>query len=367
MKRIFLIVLLTVSPYAGLAQVPVNNPIDPSDTPLNQGVKFLIRYFNEFTPGRLPDFRKYWSAEDCAEFKYPDQLLFAINTQLPTYLLGRPLILSARPENEIIHIKTMFSRVDSAGGLLVFSITNHYINRNKDGSMFFINPMRMVAGAWETKTVRNITYRYPSYHTFNKQKALHLAKNIIALEKEWQLPPVNIRYFFADAKEEIEHFRGFDFTIAMGNRDKPSGISDGIDNIVYCGGWGENYFHEVVHIYLNRFFPGSPLTEGLAVFYGGSLGHDLPWHLNRVDNYLRQHPEINLQNLDDFYYIDNFTNPTSTIVGMFCLDAYRKGGVEALKKMIRYPTIEELIRSEYGVSQDGWNNFLRNKINEMAR
>ena len=367
MKNLILLIIFVSTWGHCCAQIPINNSIDPTDSELNQAVRFINLYFNEFTPGHLPDFKKYWSPQDCKEYKYPDQLLFAINTEIPTYLLGKPTILLARPENEVIHIKTLFSRIDSFGSILVLSITNHYVNRNKDGSMYFINPMHMVSDAWESNIVRNITYYYPKYHSFNKKKAAHLAQNIAGLEKEWQLQPIHIRYYFADTKEEIEHFRGFDFTIAMGNRDKPSGMSDGIDNIVYCGGWGENYFHEIVHIYLNRLFPNSPLTEGLAVFYGGSLGHELSWHLKRVSQYLDEHKEINLDNLEDFYYMDNFTNPGSTILGLFCMDAYQKGGVEALKNTMKYHTLDELLQKEYGVKKGGWNAFLRAKVHELTR
>ncbi len=366
MVKLRLLVAFLLLSLAGSAQIPVNNPIDPGDTILNDAVNFINKYFNEFRPGKLPDFTKYWSAEDCKAYKFPDQLLFALNTEIPTYLLGKPTILYARPENDLTHIKTMFSRMDSSGNVLVISITNHYINRTKEGNLYFVNPMFLVADAWESVKVRSISYFYPSYHRFNKKKAAHLAHNIAKLEKEWQLQPIAIRYYFADTKEEIDHFRGFDFTLAMGNKDKPSGMSDGMDNIVYCGGWGENYFHEVVHVYLNRLFPRSPLGEGLAVFYGGSLGHDLGWHLQRVNQYLQLHKEVNLNNLDDFYYIDNFTNPNSTILGMLVMAAYKKDGIEGIKRLMKYSSLDIALQKEYGVKKGEWDTFLRTKIEELG-
>ncbi len=367
MRKLQLLFVCFFASFICGAQIPVNNPIDPSDTTLNEAVSFINKYFSEFKPGKLPDFRKYWPEQDCKDYHLPDQLLFALNTEIPTYLLGKPTILYARPENELIHVKTMFSKNDSADNILVISITNHYINRKKDGTMVFINPMHMVNDAWESVTVHNINYYYPKYHRFNKKKAAHLAHNISKLEKEWGLQPIHIRYYFADTKEEIEHFRGFDFTIAMGNRDKPSGMSDGIDNIIYCGGWGENYFHEVVHIYLNRLFPKSPLTEGLAVFYGGSLGHDLSWHLGRVNQYLQQHKEVNLNKLEDFYYIDNYTNPNSTILGMLVMAAYKKEGIAGIKRYMGYNSLGALLQKEYNVKKGEWDTFLRQQAQELSK
>jgi hypothetical protein len=361
---IFLLLVLAFRCVPACAQIPVNNSIDPTDTLLNDAVRFLSKYIGEFRPGRYPDFTKYWPEADCKAFRHPDQMMNAIDPEIPTYMLGTPMILLARPEGQVIHLKTMFYHIDSSGGMLVSCITNHYINRAKEGTMKFINPMFMVSDEWRSQKTRNVTYFYPSYHSFSKKKAAFLAKNIAALEKEWNLPPLAIRYYFADTKEEIEHFRGFDFTIAMGNRDKPSGMSDGVDNIVYCGGWGENYFHEVVHLYLNRLFPGSPLTEGLAVMYGGSLGHMLPWHITRLSSYLQAHPEIDLNNPHDFYYLDNYTNPYSTLLGMLCDAAYKKEGVAGLKRIMRYPTLSDLMLREYHLKKGEWDTFLRDMASQ---
>ena len=152
----------------------------------------------------------------------------------------------------------------------------------------------------------------------------------------------------------------------MANRDKPSGMSDGADNIIYCGGWGENYFHEAVHLYLNRLFPRSPLIEGLAVFYGGSLGHQLSWHVQRVNEYLLQHKEIDLNNPGDFYYLDNFTNPGSTIQGLLCAIAYEREGVAGLRRIMRYTSLDALLLNEYQVERGGWDAFLRKQVGAYA-
>lgn len=364
MRSVLASILIVFLGYSCHAQLPVNNPIDPSDTELNDAVRFLSTYLGEFSPAKqfLPDFTKYWPAEDCRRYRIPDRLIYAVSSEIPTYMLGKPTILSAKPKDGRVHIKTMFSRVDSTGNVMVSAITNHYVQRGADGHLYFINPMKIDAAKWHSSELNNFTYHYPAYHKFDKQKAKELTDKTDKLEKEWNLLPILIDYYFADTREEIEHYRGFDFTIAMGNRDKPSGISDGIDNIIYCGGMGENYFHEVVHIYLNKLFPQSPLTEGLAVFYGGSLGHELTWHLKRLDTYLQAHPAIDLNNPDDFYYLDNYTNPLSTIQGMLCLMAYKKDGVEGLKRTMRYTSLTTLLQQEYSVDRKGWNQFLREQI-----
>jgi hypothetical protein len=348
------------------AQVAVNNRIDPADTELVNAVNFLNSYLHEFTRSHVPDYTKYWDAEDCKEYKRPDQLVYGINTETATYIIGKPNILYARPENGCVHIKTLFGRGDTTDKVSVMSITNHYVRRDENNRLYFVNPMRIAGKGWKTAVAGNITYHYPAYHRFDKKKADSLISRIIKLEKEWDLSPIPIRYYLANTKEELDHFRGFDFTVAMGNRDKPSGMSDDEDNIVYCGGWGENYFHEVVHVYLNRHYPQSPLREGLAVFYGGSLGHELAWHIKRLDQYLHVHPEINLDK-DDYSYMDNYTNPNSTIMGMLCLDAWNKKGIAGLKQIMNYASLDDLFLKEYGVGKENWNELLRKMIKENSK
>ncbi len=367
MRYLLICIISVYSLTTGYAQIPINNPIDPTDTELNTAVKFVSNYLSEFTIKNkyLPDFSKYWSEADCTQYRIPDRLLYAVNAEIPTYMLGTPTILMAKPEQGMVHIKVMFSRIDSAGKLLVTAITNHYIRHDTVGKLLFVNPMQVVVPEWQTTDYGSITYHYPAYHRFDKKKAKDMEAQIAKLEHDWGLIPIWIQYYFADTREELEHYRGFDFTIAMGNRNKPSGISDGIDNIIYCGGWGENYFHEVVHIYLNKLFPQSPLTEGLAVFYGGSLGHDLAYHLKRLNQYLKQHPEIDLNDIDEFYYMDNFTNPLSTIQGLLCSMAYNKDGITGLRRTMKYPTLDALLQKEYGVKKGEWDKFFRERIEKI--
>ena len=367
MKVFLLFSFLFINAYLAPGQIPVNNAIDPADSELNNAVRFLSNYIGSFYVGQgsLPDFTQYWPAEDCERYSHPDPLMNAVNAEISTYLLGRPTILSAKPENGLVHIKTIFSKADSGGTITVFSITNHYMQQTPAG-LRFISPMKIAADNWQNTTVGSITYHYPTYHKFDKKKAKELLARIDALEEEWGLIPIFIQYYFADTKEEIEHLRGFDYTIAMANRDKPSGMSDGADNIIYCGGWGENYFHEAVHLYLNRLFPRSPLIEGLAVFYGGSLGHQLSWHVQRVNEYLLQHKEIDLNNPGDFYYLDNFTNPGSTIQGLLCAIAYEREGVAGLRRIMRYTSLDALLLNEYQVERGGWDAFLRKQVGAYA-
>lgn len=367
MKRFTSLAIFVCISNCCLAQLHFNTGVDTLEEDIKAATHFYSDYINEFKDG-LPDFKKYWSEEDCNAYKLPDQMVYAIDCDNPTYrVLGKPTVLYIKPHATFIHIKTAFAWADTSMNISINCITNHYIKKTQNG-MRFIDPISMNGKDWHTTKVRNTTYRYPSYLKFNKKKADSLTAKIKSLEKEWNLQPINIRYFYADTYEEIDRLRGLDFSFFMGNRDKPSGISDDRDNIVYCAGLGEDYFHEVVHLYLNRLYPQSLLKEGLAAFYGGSMGHDLKWHIKRLNHYLEEHEEINLNDFENagLRYMDNYSNPQSTIKALLCSIVYKKDGVQGLKRLMSYTTFDKIFKNEFDVLPENENVFIRKLVGEYS-
>ena len=359
-KLLILIIFITIR--SSFGQVRINIGVDTLDSKVTSAIKFYRQYIDEIKKGVQFDYSKYFSAEDCKQFKVPDKMAFSLMGDDPIYKWGKPTIISIKPENEFIHIKTLFGETDSLKNLTLFFISNHYIKFDTAKRPYFVNPMSIIVKQWQSQTNRNVTYYFPKYHQFNKIKSDSLIKSITQLEKDWDLKPIQIRYYFTDTNEEMQNFKGFDYNFNMGSADKPSGLSDATDNLVFSSGWGENYFHEVVHLYLNKIHPNSPLNEGLAVFYGGSMGHNLDWHPHRINQYLKEHPEIDLNNLDKFYYMDNLTNPDSALKGLLCELAFKKNGITGLKKVMSYNTIEEILSKEFDVKKLDWNKFYRSTL-----
>ena len=360
----FLSLLLTVNSYA---QIYLNPGVDTSFTKVKSALKFYNNYISEFKGRKLPDMSKYWSADELNQRKVPDQLIYALNDS-PLYSQGyQRTIIYVRPTDNYVQIKTQFSSVDSSKNIMTMAITNHYIKFNSNNEPQFINPITTNTVRWQHTTIRNVTYFYPPYHKFNSIDANKLITSVVKLENEWDIKPIAIRYYFADDNDELYKLRGFDYALLMGNALKPSGISDDKDNQVFCGGLNENYFHEVVHLYLNHLYPKSPIQEGLAVLYAGSMGHAVKWHLKRVDQYLSQHPKSDLSKLDDFWYTDPYTNPGSAIQGMICSLVYKKDGVSGLKRIMKCTSYKDIFENEFQVSVAQMNTFLRKTIHNEAQ
>jgi len=348
------------------AQIYVNPGVDTSAQDVQTALKFYNDYIAGFKGKRLPDLSKYWPSEELRQRTIPDQLIYAIS-DYPLYSQGySPTILYIKPTANYIHLKTQFAFADSTKNIMTMAVTNHYVGFNGKKEPYFINPISKNMKIWSNRTIRNITFYYPPYHSFDIHRADSLISNVKKLEKSWDLKPINIRYYLANSHDELQHLRGFDFALAMGNKDKPSGISDDRDNQVFCGGLGENYFHEVVHVYLNRQYPESPLKEGLAVFYGGSMGRSINWHIERVNKYLHQHPEVNLNDLEDFWYSDPYTNPGSAISGLICSLIFKTKGIAGLKRLMTYNNLQDIFEKELNVKSGNWNVYLRKIIDEES-
>ena len=346
------------------AQIYLNPGVDTSFTEVKTALRFYNKYISEFNGKKLPDMKKYWPTNELELRKIPDQFIYAQN-DYPLYSQGyRPTIIYIRPIERYVQIKTQFSLADSSKNIMTMAVTNHYIAFDSHHEPYFVNPITNNLLKWHNKKVRNITFHYPSYHIFNNNRAESLIASIKKLEAEWGLQPISIRYYLADDKDELYKLRGFDYALLMGNKKKPSGISDDKDNQVFCGGLGENYFHEVVHLYLNHLYPKSPIQEGLAVMYAGSMGHSVKWHLKRVNQYLINHPEADLSKLDNFWYTDPFTNPGSAIQGMICTMVYKKEGISGLKRLMQYPSYKDIFEKEFKVGTEQLNAFLRKIINK---
>jgi len=358
-------ILLLLS-FKGSAQIYINPGVDTSLQQVKAALHFYDNYLLSFKGKTLPDMAKYWPASELKKRTVPDQLIYAINDD-PLYAQGySPTILYIRPTEKYIQFKTQFSYADSLKHIMTMAVINSYVAFDNSGQPYFINPLTINMADWRTNSLANIVFHYPPYYKFDRKRADSLIRKITMLEKGWGLKPMAIQYYMANNNDELYRLKGFDFAVGMGNKNKPSGKSDDKDNQVFCGGLGENYFHEVVHLYLNRLFPNSPLQEGLAVFYGGSMGRPVKWHLKRVNQYLLAHPNVDLTNIDDFWYTDTYTNPGSAIQGMICSLIYQKDGLAGLKRLMRYTSYTDIFEKEFHITKEQVNVFIRTAIRDQA-
>ena len=355
---LFFIIIVSANCYG--QNVFINPGVDTADIEIKMAIAVWTSYLNSKpTPGNMQT-SILW--DDSEKKKYPvvDQLYGSLG-DTPPYEMGKPTILYVKPNLQFSEIKTLFSSCDSLGQTDVACIVTVYVKK-ENGEYKLYNALSKNRSNWLIKKIDSVTFYFPPSYKFNEINATKLIHSITSLTHQWGLKRIPINYYLGETYEQLQHLRGLDYALGMGNATKPSGISDQKNSSVYCGGLGENYFHEVVHLYLNPLNPNSALNEGAAVFYAGSMGHTLKWHLKRLDNYLGKNPEINLNKIDDFYYMDNFTNPNSTIKGLLCYLAFKQGGIDKLKKLLTYKDLDLAIENEFKIKKEDFNHFLREQI-----
>lgn len=366
MKKGFLIFYLVLLVSAVNCQIHPNPGVDTSSRQVKDAISFMESYLKDFQQDKKVDFSQYYSAGACEKYKKPDKIAFSLIGNTPVYIMGQPTLLSAREKGDTVRLKLQFSDSDTTGNINTYFISNHIISFENNDPVFLVN-LDINTSSWKKKQIRNITFHYPGYHHFNSQHANKLIEKIVQLESNWDLSPEKIDYYFTKTRKEIQQIRGFDFNFYMGGNEVPTGLADVKDNLVFTSGLDEGYFHEIVHIYLNRKYPSSPLKEGIAVFLGGSLGRALKWHLEKLNAFISNNPDIDTHNPQSFYYLDETTNPQYAIQGLLCYLAYQRGGTEELKKLMKYNTMEEIYTDYFNVAIGKENEFLRKEISKFCR
>jgi len=336
-------------------QYPKNN-----DIRIENAVSFYKKYLDEFSNRGTPDYRDYWSEIDCKNRKTPDPIAFSISSEVPLYsFITEKTIFFVEVNATVVHLKTLFSLVDSLDNVTVFAITNHYIQSSDKGdALHFISPLEINKSNIQTTRNHNIRYHYPKSIVFDKSKSDAMLLQIRNFEKEWGFEPIDFDYFFAETQKNLAAMRGLDYVIGM-QQNVPSGISFPDDKLIYCSGYGEGYFHEVLHLYLNPLYVKSPINHGLIYYLAGSIGYTFDELINRMNAYLVKYPETNLSNFEKLETRDNLLNIYNVITGLVAKIVYEKEGVSGLQRILKYKTMDEVFKSEFELEKKEWDSFLR--------
>ncbi|HRP61007.1 MAG TPA: hypothetical protein PK833_12095, partial [Vicingus sp.] len=177
-----------------------------------------------------------------------------------------------------------------------------------------------------------------------------------------------IKIIYGKNSKETEKIIGFDFNLMSSTNNPSSGVSDRINDLIIINGIAV-IFHETTHIYLNPLFTETPLSEGLATFYGGSMGISLSENIKFLNNYIQQHNEIDLYErlTESYFYIDNKHNPVYTLQGLLVQLAYDKGGISEMKKLLSFKNFDEIFKQYFKIKdQNSIDRFLKSELKRKA-
>lgn len=291
-----------------------------------------------------------------------------------SYRGGKNIVLSITPFGQLYQIKSLlyFSYPDKS--IYPLAIVNYYAEK-ENGNYKLSNFISYHTSGWQKRNIGYFNYIFHPNHPFDIHKANEANDYYMRLSKLFDVNLDSIDYYIAENCDKIFELQGFDFVVGMGSDNNLCGFYDAKNNIIYSNTVvGEDYRHEITHSILKK-FPNSGIFHlGIVTYWGGENAHfnkPLNYHIKRVNNYLKKHPEINLNNfIEDFYQLDEFTSPHYVIAAIFCHEAIEKGGIDKLKKLFSYGNENvdsyKAIEKEFGIKRNSLNNYLRQKISYFA-
>ncbi len=362
----------------GLAQagqfrfsVYVNAGIDTANADVSQVIRLWESYLNS-NPDSTYD-NPYWLDAEKRRYKAYDFLNVGYFSPSLYHFLPywKATVMSVAPADSGFFIRTLFATATESGFSSPMCIAE--VGASKvNGTYKLRNVLPLKTADWLREKVGSITFIFPPDHQFDRELAQRMNDFVDSLTTVWGIKPIDTEFYLADDLGEIMKIRGFDYYVGEGYNQGPGGITNVANHIVFGGGMDEWYPHEFVHVYINPLFPKAHnyFLEGYAALIGGSKGHDLSWHMKRMQTYLEEHPELNLNNLLAFWHFDAATDPQYVFGGLICKLVLQEHGMDGLKRLFSFGKEEEdfyrAIESLLGVKQEELNSFLRENLAEYA-
>ena len=359
--RTFVIFLFLSTSVLG-QKVTYNHIVNPND----QDTTEVMTLFENYLSSKYKKIENSsWNLEELEKYENYD---FLENEFQPSLYMGFPVhVLSIKFNKNICEIKAQFSYCKDDGSPYILAIVNYYAKK-QNGIYKLYNALNINKLDWNCTTVGLIDFYYPKYHKLNFEKAYKLNDFIIQTCEKFKVKPKTFDYYLADSYDEIQKLKGIDYYIGMGGKLYPKGVTDTVNNNVYCGGLGEYYLHEVFHVQIDQHYPNKHLwvSEGLATLLGGSRGENLNWHIKRTNSYLQDHPEINLNNMLALKNLDDQTTYHYVLGGLIAKKILEKGGWNLVIEFMSSGKTDDdyynAIQKYLGIKRLDINNYLRKQL-----
>ncbi len=260
--------------------------------------------------------------------------------------------------------------------LYVLAIANVLAEKDDNGDFKLSNWIHHYTKSWYTKKIGIITYHYYPSYPFNIFEAEKANKLISFFKEKFDTKVDQVEYYIAENCDDIMRLKGFDYIVGMGNNyTNLCGFCDMYNNIIYSNAKkGEYYEHELTRL-INRTFPNAHgmFLNGLSDYFiedNNKMGLPIKEHFKRMDDYLSEHPEIDMYDIESFYLMDNVTTPSYFLALIITQATLEKGGLELLKKGLNNgyndDDLYEFLDKELGIKRKNLNKYLRSKIHKYA-
>jgi hypothetical protein len=350
----------------------VNPDIDTANVEIAQVIQLWDNYLNT-NPDSTFD-NPYWITSEKQRYKRFDFLNSVYFQPSLYYFLDyyKPTVMSVEQIDSGYAIRTLFASQTDSHFSRPFCIIRILAVR-ENGKFRLSNILTFSTKSWQRETVGSITFIFPPSHRFNRGLAQRMNSFVDSLTAIWNLKPFPTEFYLADDLGDIMRMLGFDFYVGESYNRGTGGLSNIANRIVFGAGQDEWYPHEFVHLYINPLFPKAHyyFLEGYAALLGGSRGHELSWHMKRMQKYLEGHPDLNLDSLLMFSYFDSYTDPKYVFGGLLCRLALENGGLATLKRLLSFGMEDKdfynAVQTVLGIKQQNLNQVIRKELAEYAQ
>jgi hypothetical protein len=280
-------------------------------------------------------------------------------------------ILSITQQDSLYKITSKFEvEINDSASVTPFIFHVYAKTDKSSATLKLFNPFPINQQLYMSKCkIDHITYIYPSNHDFDKSLAKKQNRKIRNIAREFDLDLGYYDYFFTNNRKTYFELRGYDFHFENIGFEAPSGKADIANKIAYSNGCGEYYPHELIHLFLNPRYPNAHtwFIEGFCTYFGYSRGKTLDWHKQKLKNHLKNHPDIDLNNLLELANIDNLTDCRYVFGGYFIQLAYEKGGADMVKQLLSFGSSDEefykALETILGIKKNLLNEYIRINLN----
>jgi hypothetical protein len=208
-------------------------------------------------------------------------------------------------------------------------------------------------------SVDGIEYYYPKHYAFDKEKAQQSSDFLKNMHKKYNIAQKRpIFYIVANSFDECNELIGFNYTI-MSSTNTNAGLFR-IPNILVAP--KVNHIHELTHSIFDLVFNSSKLiAEGIATYYGGNAGIQLPELKKNFRQYIAENPETDLSDFDSYYQLlEDGSNPVYAVGALIIELSMKNGGEQAVLRLFEYSddNIYDMFTNEFGVKRDEVHNFI---------
>jgi hypothetical protein len=252
------------------------------------------------------------------------------------------------------------------------ALTTTWRVKRQTGRWLIANVLPERTRNWQTERVGQITYFVEPGTTFDRARALRAVGFVDSLADTFGVPHLNrLDYYVTSTADVALEAIGVAYPTRFG---PGGGFAKPVNLQLFAAvpAWGENYRHELAHLVLRPLLKGSTMTviasEGIATWYGGSAGNELPATVGQLRDYLAGHPGTTLDKALAAEGVPQIVTYASGAV--LCDMLFRRGGVSYLKAFLAAgPTAEKLRAALVEMLGQPWEGVVaewRKAVDRMA-